>query len=545
MLSTAVGLSRQVQRLLTATDLDMADVEYSYKQPTLFTITVQGRLLNSSPASSPPQDISQWHLPAPDLHNDGRYIFRLHTVDMYFWTADDAGLFLDSLKRVLAPGQLRVLHAPAGHPEHRDSMSPVVQQLEQAAIIAAPQPQSAQLQPQNQQPQQPQPQQQQPQQYQQYQQQPQQYQQQPQQYQQQQRSASISTTQTAGSATAATAPAHIAPAVSPPSVSTASPPPASAPTPLAYNPAAPAAPEPIAHREKTPPPIDGESGTGLKGVAGGGHANPQAGAYGGGYGANPLQQQFAPQVGGGPYVPGGMPGIQRANTLAAVPQQMPVQQMPVAQQIALQQQQMQPQQQQRQQAVPAAAAPATGYAPSFAPPPVDPNAHLYAMSQQPPQALQQQQAEPHPGLARHATMPAGYAAGQPPPQQQQQPGYGPQDASGAADPPTPGAPPPSYASSTPGYAAALALQQQQQHQLHLQEQQRAAQQLAQQQMLTQAHGVSHSMHKQLYIPEGASEPAQAGPGQEAAMGRFEQRMNKTDKAVGSKISRLLRKADKY
>ena len=33
--------------------------------------------------------------------------------------------------------------------------------------------------------------------------------------------------------------------------------------PMAYNPAAPAAPEPIAHREKTPPPDDGTDGTGL------------------------------------------------------------------------------------------------------------------------------------------------------------------------------------------------------------------------------------------------------------------------------------------
>ena len=36
--------------------------------------------------------------------------------------------------------------------------------------------------------------------------------------------------------------------------------------PLAYNPAAPAAPEPIAHREDTPPPPDAESGTGLLGA---------------------------------------------------------------------------------------------------------------------------------------------------------------------------------------------------------------------------------------------------------------------------------------
>ena len=38
-------------------------------------------------------------------------------------------------------------------------------------------------------------------------------------------------------------------------------------TPLAYNPAAPAAPEPIAHREDTPPPIDAADGTGLAAAA--------------------------------------------------------------------------------------------------------------------------------------------------------------------------------------------------------------------------------------------------------------------------------------
>jgi len=39
------------------------------------------------------------------------------------------------------------------------------------------------------------------------------------------------------------------------------------PAPMAYNPAAPAAPEPIAHREKTPPPSDGGTGTGLAAAA--------------------------------------------------------------------------------------------------------------------------------------------------------------------------------------------------------------------------------------------------------------------------------------
>lgn len=80
-------------------------------------------------------------------------------------------------------------------------------------------------------------------------------------------------------------------------------------TPMAYNPAAPPAPEPIAHREKTPPPEDGDPGIGLS------HAmkhdqgyvpGPPAGGYrvgqgppvvfGGGYAAPPPPQPgFNPQ----------------------------------------------------------------------------------------------------------------------------------------------------------------------------------------------------------------------------------------------------------
>lgn len=71
-------------------------------------------------------------------------------------------------------------------------------------------------------------------------------------------------------------------------------------TPMAYNPAAPPAPEPIAHREKTPPPDDGDAGTGLSHAMKhdqGYVAGPSAGGYqvgsgppnmfGGGYAAPP------------------------------------------------------------------------------------------------------------------------------------------------------------------------------------------------------------------------------------------------------------------
>ena len=75
-------------------------------------------------------------------------------------------------------------------------------------------------------------------------------------------------------------------------------------TPMAYNPSAPAAPEPIAHREKTPPPEDGTGGTGLsqaarhdQGYVPG--APPQGGyqpgqgvpvSFGGGYASPPPHQ---------------------------------------------------------------------------------------------------------------------------------------------------------------------------------------------------------------------------------------------------------------
>lgn len=75
-------------------------------------------------------------------------------------------------------------------------------------------------------------------------------------------------------------------------------------TPMAYNPAAPPAPEPIAHREKTPPPEDGDTGTGLAHAAKhdqGYVPGPPAGGYqigqgppvtfGSGYAAPPPPQQ--------------------------------------------------------------------------------------------------------------------------------------------------------------------------------------------------------------------------------------------------------------
>ncbi|KAF2022058.1 hypothetical protein BU24DRAFT_417704 [Aaosphaeria arxii CBS 175.79] len=250
-----------------AGNLDTVKIEQSYKHPCLFTLTVDGfRSQGGSAGPSPQQDMSQWHLPAPDPRNDGKYMYRLHTVELYFWTVDDSTMFLDQMRRVVQSHQLQIVANPQltpSHAEHKnDMMNPVVAKLEKAAISHNS------------------------------------------------RSPSISTTQS-----------FPGPPTAPPPQS--SPPAADASTsfaPMAYNPAAPAAPEPIAHREKTPPPLDAADGTGLGHAAAQDHP-PQY--------ANPLQNSFSPQPTTGPYIPGPpsrtsnyntpSPGVQRTNTTGSIP----------------------------------------------------------------------------------------------------------------------------------------------------------------------------------------------------------------------------------
>src|SRR4051794_7557048 len=97
------------------TELDTVKIEQTYKHPCLFTLTVDAfQSQNGNP--SPHQDVSQWHLPTPDPSNQGKYMYRLHTVDLYFWTPEDASLFLDSIRRVLQPHQLQIVRNPSTTP---------------------------------------------------------------------------------------------------------------------------------------------------------------------------------------------------------------------------------------------------------------------------------------------------------------------------------------------------------------------------------------------------------------------------------------------
>jgi hypothetical protein len=356
----------------------------------------------------------------------------MNTIDFYLWTPEDASLFLDSLKRVLQPEQLRIHDAPASLPEHRDSMSPVIQKLEQAAITT------------------------------------------PNPY----RHDSISTTHTAHSLQPPLS-AHTP--VSPPSATPVGQQPAAF-APFAYNPAAPAAPEPIAHREKTPPPPDAESGTGLMGAA----ANDQSSQYH--FSGPPQQAQHTPYMPGPPAMPPPGPGIQRSHTMAAIS---------------------------TPSTISAPLPPSSPYTNSFAPPPraspsQDPNAHLYGEN------------PPTPGLQRQNTTPAGYIPGQTGTTTQYA-SYPQSYHPGGQAPPTPGHPTtPGAPLQSPGLYASQPGQQQYAYGTH------------------DPSNVQHGIHGQLYRPEEGAKPAQPGPGQAGATGKFEQRADRLEKGV----SRFLKKLDK-
>jgi hypothetical protein len=292
--------------------LDHVHLRHSTRFPTLCTLTVDGNIQNSPVSShSPTGDQAQWLLASADPRHERTRLFRLHTLDIYFWTLEDANLFLDSVERVLAPSQVET-----DRQQHQTSeavVSKVVQNLENVAITD-PAYQNGQT--------------------------------------RDSRSDSVSAAQlTPQSASIqATNPGSFeaskqgqAPNYAPP---------------MAYNPAAPAAPEPIRHREKTPPPADGAGGTGLAAAvaADQGHYYTPSQATGG----------FAPRIGQTGYaVPGPsqlsysspppsaglVPGVS-AHGYAAVPSFAAP---PTSSSVSVQSGTM-----------------------SFAPPPQDPNAHLYA-----------------------------------------------------------------------------------------------------------------------------------------------------------------------
>jgi hypothetical protein len=175
---------------------------------------------------------------------------------------EDAKLVIDTMRRLLHPSQLDIMDAPQTETRHEDNMSPVVQNLEHVAIsdpaYANGRTRNSQNLPSQVPP--------------------------PAGHGQLEHSPNppsvSSNTGRAGSVHSEGQPASFAP--------------------MAYNPAAPPAPEPIAHREKTPPPADAADGTGLAAAAVADHVT--------GYGV-PQEQPYTGVPQAQPYtgVPGPVP----------------------------------------------------------------------------------------------------------------------------------------------------------------------------------------------------------------------------------------------
>lgn len=213
--------------------METTNVRQSQKHPTLCTVLVDGYGSHHDGTSSPVhQPENHWRLPNTDPRNEGKYLFRLHTLDIYFWTAEDANTFVAIARKKLEVDQVDIVDVPPTPASHDKVMSPVVQNLENVAILD------------------------------------------PAYHNGQTRNSRTESTGVKSPLDVGTSGERIGQGAPKAQNSTAfqprDTPKAQIPTtfqPLAYNPAAPPAPEPIKHREKTPPPVDAEVGTGLAAAA--------------------------------------------------------------------------------------------------------------------------------------------------------------------------------------------------------------------------------------------------------------------------------------
>ncbi|KAH8682656.1 hypothetical protein BX600DRAFT_375872 [Xylariales sp. PMI_506] len=318
--------------------LDKTRVRYSYNQQCLVNITVDG-----IPGTPPSSDNSQWHLPTYDPHNQNIYHYKLHSLDIYFWTQRDALQFVNGIRRVLPSSQVEVLDEPGPPPRtySQSSVNPLVQKLESTVISEHSSTSSRGT---------PQP--------------------------QQQGGIGVPTFDPPPVATRAVTAVHGSAATEQPPAGF---------VPMAYNPAAPAAPEQVQHREKTPPPPEDDGVDPLRAAVAGDHAAPYTPGFGG-----PLSPPMSPGYPVGLSSPGFAPPqfghLQRAATM---PLGSPGLQSPFH----------------ASHAHAAAAASAYPGSPGFAPPPSAPPTAQSANAQQqhtpppppppgPPPASQQQQQPP-------------------------------------------------------------------------------------------------------------------------------------------------------
>ncbi|PWY91226.1 hypothetical protein BO70DRAFT_358672 [Aspergillus heteromorphus CBS 117.55] len=322
--------------------LENVHLRHSTRFPTLCTVTVDGQiqsqLQNQMAFPPPPGAISQeWKL----SHTDPLNLLPIHTMDIYFWTTDDANQFLDLFETHLPQSQIETDRHPYPPPPH-STVSSVVQQLETVAITD-PGYQNGQT----------------------------------------RNSQAEVVPNPIPNYQAITPPSNLPPPPplgAPPTAAMHPlyPAPVPAPAPLPYNPAAPAAPEPIKHREKTPPPDDGETGTGLTTAA-------IVDTY-------PSSSQMPAGVGMGVGIGGAASGALPSPPLGPPPYSMPGSYgSPPPSAAPLNPQQQQQQQQQQQSPPPPPQMPMTFAPPPTDPNPTNPNAHLLYTQQQLPLQPQQHQ----------------------------------------------------------------------------------------------------------------------------------------------------------
>lgn len=457
--------------------LESVTIRQSHKHPTLCTITVDG--FPADPKQQLQNQEYHWRLPNTDPRNEGKFLFRLHTLDLYFWKAEDANAFIGCVSKILQKGQVEILDAPSVSDPRHGVTSPVVQKLESVAI----------------------------------------------------KDPAYQNGQTRDSRTSSIAQAP-APSVSTSQGAARQETPraedSEAFKPMAYNPAAPPAPEPIKHREKTPPPLDAEQGTGLAAAAQRDHAQafspmpsplpsqPQDPMSRPAYGQSPLSQKHSdpPQVQAyvSPHTspppprtafsPPSLVQGQRHSSVSPIPPPQigrstasPYGSTPSSASIA---------QSHQSSTSPLPQKPTT----SFRPPPVDPNAQPYG-------------AEPK--LQRTATaeiLGTSYVGGEKQPLQHLQPQYA--DYLGSR--PQSQQPHAQHQQPPPGgYANYEYNQGPQRHHSH------------------SSQGTEYDVHNQVYRPTEEEahkhrKHSEAGPGQQP--GKLEQRASKVDKGVNRLFKRL-------
>lgn len=74
---------------------------------------------------------NSWQLPALDPRNEKKYQYELHSLDIYFWTDQDALRFFTAIRGVLPPDRVEILEEP------RDSsaISGIIRRLEDATTL--------------------------------------------------------------------------------------------------------------------------------------------------------------------------------------------------------------------------------------------------------------------------------------------------------------------------------------------------------------------------------------------------------------------------